>query len=55
MLLYYPHKNEQQAIAGFLASVQTEIAEMRTTEDRDSILLDNMEQVILAQAFRGEL
>lgn len=42
-------------VATFLDSAQLEVSEMQSTNDNDRMLLEQMEQAILAQAFRGEL
>ena len=51
----FPERDAQHAIAARLKDVQSEIVEMQRTQVDDAALLDEMEQAILAQAFRGEL
>ncbi|MBK7202566.1 MAG: restriction endonuclease subunit S [Anaerolineae bacterium] len=50
-----PAPPEQCKYAEYLKQVEAEIAEMRKTQEDDSRLLSQMQQAILAQAFRGEL
>lgn len=45
---------QTEAVA-ILDAIKAEIDEMRETEKNDTILLAQMEQAILTQAFRGEL
>lgn len=45
----------QTQIVTYLNSVQREISELQDTHGREKDLLDQVEQAILAQAFRGEL
>lgn len=51
----YPQRDLQKAICERLQYVREEIREMQTINNHDSELLDQLEQAILAQAFRGEL
>lgn len=46
---------EQEQIVKYLEGVQSEVTEMQKTQNADEKLIDQMEQAILAQAFRGEL
>ena len=50
-----PDSREQRKYAEHLRQAEAEIAEMQKTQEDDSRLLDQMQQAILAQAFRGEL
>ena len=50
-----PDCREQRKYAEHLRQAEAEIAEMQKTQEDDSRLLDQMQQAILAQAFRGEL
>ncbi len=47
--------NEQEQIVRYLDTIQSEVVAMQETQNVDSKLIDQMEQSILAQAFRGEL
>lgn len=46
---------KQQQIVSYLDTLQAEIEEMTTLHAKDIQLIDEVEQAILAQAFRGEL
>lgn len=48
-------ENEQQQIVAYLDSVKQEIEEMRLLNEADAKYLIELEQSVLAQAFRGEL
>ena len=51
----FPNLIEQQRIVTYLDSVKQQAAELQRIQGQDGDLLVKMEQVILAQAFRGEL
>jgi type I restriction enzyme S subunit len=50
-----PTPREQSRYAEYLRQAEAEIAEMQKAQNEDGALLGEMEQSILAQAFRGEL
>ncbi|MFN8439656.1 MAG: restriction endonuclease subunit S [Caldilineaceae bacterium] len=47
--------NTQKAVANHIQAFNDEVREMKKTQDEDTGFLKDMEQAILAQAFRGEL
>lgn len=51
----FPDLNEQRRIVTYLDSVRQQTAELQRIQGQDDVLLTEMEQSILAQAFRGEL
>jgi type I restriction enzyme, S subunit len=51
----YPPKKEQQGIVRYLDSVKTEIEALQEIQAQDEQSLEQVEQAILAQAFRGGL
>lgn len=51
----YPSHEAQKRITARLSAVRDEIAEMRKSNQDDFERIDQLEQAILAQAFRGEL
>ncbi|MBN1872895.1 MAG: restriction endonuclease [Anaerolineae bacterium] len=53
--LRYPLLAEQQTIVAQLDAARAEITEMQKLQSQDTRLVEQLEQAILAQAFRGEL
>lgn len=51
----YPAKDTQERICELLRLTREEVGEMREINKRDRQFLDQLEQAILSQAFRGEL
>jgi type I restriction enzyme S subunit len=51
----YPDLSEQERITIYLFQIQTKMTNMQEINSRDATHLDQLEQAILAQAFRGEL
>lgn len=51
----YPSLAEQKVIVAHLDAVRAEIVELQRTQHGDGALVEQMEQAILAQAFRGDL
>ena len=52
--LKFPALNEQRRIVAYLASARQQVAELERIQGQDDELLTEMEQAIIAQAFRGE-
>jgi type I restriction enzyme S subunit len=48
-------KDTQRQVAAYLDSIYSELLEMRSIQSADTVLLDQVEQSILEQAFRGDL
>lgn len=55
LVRYPPTRDEQHKIIAYLDTVRSEIEDMQETQTADSQLIEQLEQSILAQAFRGEL
>ena len=53
--LRYPPLSEQQAIVAHLTAAEVKIAEMQKAQQQDATLVAQLEQSILAAAFRGEV
>jgi type I restriction enzyme, S subunit len=51
----YPAKEIQESINVLLQTAREEVVAMQETNERDTQYLDQLEQAILSQAFRGEL
>lgn len=54
-LRYPPSLEEQGQIVQYLDALQNEVTEIQKIQNADGQLISQLEQVILAQAFRGEL
>lgn len=51
----YPDINSQKKIAAYIQNWRDEVGEMQRAQRENSALLEQAEQALLAQAFRGEL
>lgn len=51
----YPSIDQQHQIAHYILSIRQEIEAMQDIQSEDTMLLEQVEQAILEQAFRGEL